>query len=313
MYKGLQSFFMILAVAMTHMLGSCTKPSLEGNIIITAVSNKQQAIEFKTMKYRGLLDGAKILAINTENKPSTALLLTDDFYAACSPDISFDARKMVFAGQKSNTDIWQIYEMDLSSLRYIQLTNASENCTDPIYLPGERIAYSKVHTYDLGFKGHALMVMQSDGSQQQQITYSPGSYVGSLLLHDGRIISMNQQIGSETEKRNLMVMRPDGTKETLFYKSRDQDELITLTRETADGQMVLLENNEAGKEQLFTLTYNNPMHGKKIIHGEIAGDILGVSLLNNENLLVCYKANESDDYGLYELDYKNSGQYSTCL
>jgi hypothetical protein len=50
------------------------------------------------------------------------------------------------------------------------------------------------------------------------------------------------------------------------------------------------------------------MHGKKIIHGEIAGDILGISLLNNKNLLVCYKANESDDYGLYELDYKNSGR-----
>lgn len=307
MYREVQSFFVILAFAMLYLLTSCNNASMQGHIIITAVNNKERVLEFKSPTYTGFLKSAKLLAIDPESETTSALLLTKDFYSACSPDISFDARKMVFAGQKSDSDTWQIYEMDLSSLRYKQLTNATENCTDPLYLPGEKIAFSKASGHDSVFKGHSLMVMQADGSQPQQITFSPGSYFGSTLLHDGRIITLNRQAGSETEKRNLMVMRPDGTKETLFYQSREFDELIATGRETVDGQILLLEKSKEGKDNLFTVSYNNPMNSKKHINGGLSGEILGLSPLTNENLLICYKASENDNYGLYELDYRNSG------
>ncbi len=308
MFKGLQSFFIfiILVSAIGHSLTSCNETSTKGSILITVIHNKQQASEFKSLTHRGFLKRAKILAINPKSETISALPLTDDFYSACAPDISFDAHKMVFAGQKSNADIWQIYEMDLGSLRYTQLTNSTENCTDPIYLPGERIAFSRSSDRESSYKGHALMVMHIDGSQQQQITYSPGSYFGSTILHDGRIMAMNHQFNSGPDNLKLMVMRPDGTKETLFYKSQEKDHLIAKGRETAEGQIILLEKNEEGKDELFTLAYNNPMNSKKSINGEMAGDFSGVSPLNNGKLLVCYKAAESENYGLYEFDYKNS-------
>ena len=139
MYREVQSFFVILAFATLYLLTSCNNASMQGHIIITAVDNKDRVLEFKSPTYKGFLKSAKLLAIDPESETTSALLLTKDFYSACSPDISFDARKMVFAGQKSDNDTWQIYEMDLSSLRYKQLTNATENCTDPLYLPGENL------------------------------------------------------------------------------------------------------------------------------------------------------------------------------
>ena len=156
-----------------------------------------------------------------------------------------------------------------------------------------------------GSKGYALFVMNTDGSQEEQITFSPGFYNGTTVLHDGRIISMNRQASHESNQINLMVMRPDGTKEMLFYKTEDGGQLMAGGKESEDGQIYLIEKNKEGLGELLAISYNNPKKSKKLVTEKGAGDFIGINTMNNKRLLVCYRTSKDDAYGLYELDPEN--------
>ena len=75
---------------------------------------------------------------------SSLKVLTEDFYSACAPDISYDGKFMLFSGQQKQDEPWQIWEMNLDNLKYRRITSFNENCTDPAYLPGERLVFSKL-------------------------------------------------------------------------------------------------------------------------------------------------------------------------
>ncbi len=307
MYRTLRSFFILLGLTVISgcFFVSCNQRSSEGMIIMTQVDKDQKIIDFTSEGYPSVRLGAKIMMIDPKHPEREALLLSKEFYSACSPDISFDAKKMVFTGQKTQQDAWQLYEMNLASLEYEPLTNSPENCIDPVYLPGDKIIYSKELGIENRHMGRALFVMTSDRSLQEQITFSPGSYAGITVLHDGRIISMNRPLASDANKTHLMVMRPDGTKEMLFYKSEGEGQLFAKGRETENGEIYLLEKNEEGMGNLFAISYNNPLKSKKLISEKVAGDFIGMSPLNNGRLLVCYRKSKDDSYGLFELDPKN--------
>lgn len=307
MFRELRSVFIffILTVTSGCLFISCTQHSSEGMIVMTQIDKDQETIAFNSADNLRFFKGAKIMMMDPSNPERKATLLTEDFYAACSPDISFDAKKMIFTGQRNEDDIWQIYEMDLTSLQYKQVTNSIENCTDPAYLPKDRIVYSKIINAENGEKGKALFVSTMDGDQEEQITFNPGYYGGTSMLHDGRIISMMGPSTSEPIKSKLMVMRPDGTKEMLFYKSEGDVELIGKGRETENGEIYLLEKNEEGLGKLYAISYNNPLNSRKLIEAAAGGDFIGISPLNGGGLLACYRESKDDLYDVFEIDSKD--------
>ena len=306
MCRALKSFFVlfILSGISGSLLVSCVQRSAEGMIVMTVAANEQQ-LNFDVTDKAGFFEETKILMIDPVHPESEPISLSEDFYAACSPDISFDAKKMVFAGKKNQNDIWQLYEMELTSLQYKQLTNSTENSTSPAYLPGDRIIYSKEIFILAEEKSQALFVIKSDRSKEEQITFSPGSYTGSSVLHDGRVISMNRSLHSELNKYNLMVMRPDGTKEMLFYQSNDKSQLVSKGRETEEGEIFLLEKNDDDTRKLISISYNNPLKSRKLISENAEDDFIGISSLNNGHLLACYRTSKEDTYSLFELDASN--------
>ncbi len=87
-------------------------------IVITQIDKDQEITAFDSTEDLRVFKEAKIMMIDPSQPERKALLLSDDFYSACSPNISFDAKKMIFTGQKNKHDAWQIYEMDLTSLQY---------------------------------------------------------------------------------------------------------------------------------------------------------------------------------------------------
>ncbi len=307
MFRTLGSFiilFSLIGISGCFVI-SCNHRSSEGMIVLTQIDKDQETTGFSLVENQAVFSGAKIMMMDPTHTDRPALLLSNDFYSACSPVISFDARKMIFTGQKSDNSVWQIFEMDLVNLQYEQLTNSITNCVDPSYLPGKKIVYSKFMHGEKGSKGYALFVMNADGSQEEQITFSPGFYNGTTVLHDGRIISMNRQASHESNQTNLMVMRPDGTKEMLFYKTKDGGQLMAEGKESEDGQIYLIEKNKEGLGELLAISYNNPKKSKKLVTEKGAGDFIGINTINNKRLLVCYRTSKDDAYGLYELDPEN--------
>lgn len=288
-----------MVAALGCLLVSCKDDSIEGKVLLTAIKDPQMVEVYTGTSGVGVLPGAAIIAIDPQQEGTAAKVISDGFYSACFPDVSYNGQKIVFTGQLQEGEVWQIFEMNLKDLSTQQLTHAEFNCYEPKYLPGGRVVYAQEVSGENQAK--RLMVLQEGYKESRQITFSPNSYSGTTVLHDGRIISLSQSSNESPEGR-IMVMRPDGTKEMLFYKSEENRRLIAKPREIGNHRVLALEKDENGKNVMFNLDYNDPLHSKLILSDHLTGDFAGIGTSYQNNILFCYKPSSNYNYGLYVFD-----------
>ncbi len=103
MFRTLGSFIILFSLMAISgcFVSSCNQRSSEGMIVLTQIDKDQETTDFSSAEDQAVFFGAKIMMIDPTHVDRPALLLSNDFYSACSPVISFDARKMIFTGQKS--------------------------------------------------------------------------------------------------------------------------------------------------------------------------------------------------------------------
>jgi Hydrazine synthase alpha subunit middle domain len=286
-------------------LASCGEKSKEAGIILTRTGVKIGDSKFSAADSRKNTLRSEIVAIEPGDlspKPLTA-----SFYSARSPEISNDGRFMIFAGQKKQGDKWQIWETDLANLKTRQLTKLKTDCTDPAYLPLGRFLFTSHSTADSLKPNESIFTSNIDGSDLTRITYNPDMYAASSVLRDGRILTIGVQEFPETGDQKFMVMRPDGTKSELFYKSSNGSELSGRGLETDNGRIVFIESvkSNPGKGNLISVSYNNPMHSRLSLSSGIEGDFMAVCPEPSGKLLVSYRKKASERYALYEFDPEN--------
>ncbi len=252
-------FIIILGLSISSIFfSSCRENSKEGMIVFTQVPGDMQKNNYMTGNSWRYKNNSRIAAINP-NKPEAKLeVLTEDFFSACSPEISYDGKFMIFAAQKTKNDRWKIWEMNLENLKTRQITFFTENCIDPAYLPGGRVVFSKFSTNEIVKDGHTLFTCNLDGSNVAQITFSPHTYFASTVLQDGRILTISRQLYPEYKDGMLLIMRPDGTKEELFYKGLKGNEIHSRGWETNIGKIIFIEteNNDKKRGNIISINYN---------------------------------------------------------
>jgi hypothetical protein len=212
---------------------------------------------------------------------------------------------MLFSGKQKQSDTWQIWEMDLENNKSRLITKTSENCTFPAYLPGNRMVFSKYTPNDSLKAWNSLYTCNLDGSGLQRITFNPEDYNAVNVLSDGRILTIGNQVYPEKGKRMLMVLRPDGTKLELFYKSAEEFILNSTAREASDGKIVFIENKGTEKGNLISISYNRPLHSRINLTSGLEGDFLSVCPHSSGKLLVSYRKSDSERYSLCEFDAEN--------
>lgn len=286
---------------------SCKGKPITDLIIITECAEKAGNPDYISGESWRYISGARLLAVNPNNPGKSPKMLTEGFYSACSPDISYDGKYMLFAGQQKEGDAWQIWEMDLGNSSVRQITTSADNCTDPVYLPGNRLLYSKILANDSLKAGYSLYAGNLDGSGMQRITYSPNCYFASGTMHDGRVLTISRQLYPAPEEQLMMVMRPDGTKADMFYKGAENTSLLGRAAETADGKIVFVESDSANHESghLVSITYNRPLNSRINLTSGLEGDFLTVSVRSSGKYLVTYRKADTDRFALYEFDPEN--------
>jgi len=250
------------------------------------------------------LPGARIREISPD-KPGSSRILTKDFFSACFPDISYDGKSMIFAGQKSEGDTWQIWEMDLGKGKYRQITSSTEDCTDPAYLPAGRLVFSKRTLNDTVKNSHCLYVCNINGSGLQQITFSPQSMFATSVLKDGRLIAIGTQTYPEKGEPVLMVMRPDGTKADMFYKNLSGPaNFLNSPCETTDGKILFTESGKGDFSggKLVSVNYSRPLFTRKELTTDTEGDFIFAMPFAENKFLVSCRKKSSDRYALYDFD-----------
>ncbi|MGB8359269.1 MAG: hypothetical protein WCD55_11720 [Bacteroidales bacterium] len=283
---------------------SCSKNTSDDNkLILTEAPGNVHLPDYSSGASWRNLSGARIISVDLE-RPGSQKTLTKDFYSACFPEISYDGKSILFAGQHKENDPWQIWEMNLKTRKYRQVTSGSEECTDPAWLPGERIVFSKLTANDTVKSAYCLFTCNADGSGLRQITFSPEDNLATTVLKDGRLLTVKNQLLPVQVGPMLAVMRPDGTKADKFYTGPGNSKYLNRAHETDDGRIIFAESDSENhtRSRLVSISYNRPLHTRTDLTTSIPGDFYNVLPLRPDKYLVSYRKSDSDRFALYEFN-----------
>ena len=289
--------FLTLAISM-----SCQDDLGNEDALFTVIKTDAKRAESSYLESFGLIPQASILYYRTSKGEGSTRSLTKGFYSASNPNVNFNGKSMVFSAQKRETDVWQIYEMDLGSGDLGQLTNSETNCLSPVYLPDGSIVFSK-EIQEGNLNDYALFKINKERKGEERITFTPGSYFVLSTLHDGRIICAKiNDVQNDLSHRKLMVMRPDGTKEMLF--SKNKKERVRAGVESTDGSIYLFESDGNESGSIYGLNYNDPLHTKTVLSEKVGDEIMAMSFREPGLLLLSLEDSKILEQGVYEFDIK---------
>ncbi len=281
---------------------SCNKKSLnEGKIIFTQVpSNSLNEKQLKVMDFR-YASGMKIAVANFGVSLDNIRVLTGDFYSARAPEISYDAKSMVFSGQRNAGDIWQIWTMDLTNDRVFQITSSETNCTDPAWLPDGKIAYSKLMEDQASISYHALFKIEPDGCCEQRLTFQPHEDLNASVMKDGRILVASRQVYPDQNSVKYLALRPDGTKAELFYAPENTQSSLSKAVEDLNGRILFAESGMLGSIQ-----FNRPLHSKSEPLNSNQGVFQSIYPMEKDRILASQRKPSESTFGISVLSLSNA-------
>ncbi|MDP6044271.1 MAG: hypothetical protein QGG25_01580, partial [Phycisphaerae bacterium] len=140
------------------------------------------------------------------------------------PDLSFDAKRIVFCLMPYDERSFHLYEVNTDGTGLKQLTFGDYDDLDPIYLPNGKLLFNttRANTYvRCGPTHHSPVLARCDADGKNIYVVSRNSEPDYLpvLLPDGRIIYTRWEYTDKEQKRlqSLWTMNPDGTGVAAFW------------------------------------------------------------------------------------------------
>ncbi len=262
-------------------------------------------------------------------------VLTNDFRSACDPDISFDGKRILFAGKRKPADDWNIFEMELDEDSIRQVTTDAGDCRSPVYQGTVYTIISKEPWHQITFVGNqagelneygevpstSLYTCMADGSRLRRISYNPSSDMDPVILPDGRVLFSSWQRSTLERgfpgRISLFAMHTDGVDYALF--SGDEGKRVKrMPCVTTDRLVVFVENdsNEVpwdGAGTLASVSLRRNLHSYRPITRARDGLFHSPSPLPDGNILVSRRpAGKEGTHGLYRLDPR-TGQFAAVF
>ena len=120
------------------------------------------------------------------------------FAASADANVSFDGETVLFAGRKSVSDPWQIWELTLATRAVRRVTSTTTDAIRPLYLPsaqpGGHLVYAQRTSGGFQLENaraielEPIYASQDPQAAQVQLTYLRASAVPADVLADGRIL-----------------------------------------------------------------------------------------------------------------------------
>lgn len=124
--------------------------------------------------------------------------LVSGFAASADASVSFDGKRVLFAGERAAGDPWQIYELTLATHAVRQVVTAKTDAIRPLYLPtalpGERMVYALRTAYGFELENARVSPLPEELAKLDpypahlSLTYMHGNAAPTDVLADGRIL-----------------------------------------------------------------------------------------------------------------------------
>ena len=140
------------------------------------------------------------------------------------PDLSWDAKKVVFCFKPHNEKAFHLYEVAVDGSGLVQLTDGIFDDFDPIYLPDGHLLFSTTrgHTYVRCMpptNAYVLARCDLQGKDIYLVSYNNEPDYLPCVMDDGRIVYTRWEYTDKPLWRamKLWTMHPDGTQVMMFW------------------------------------------------------------------------------------------------
>ena len=265
--------------------------------------------------------------------PSGALtVLTPEFAAASDPSVSFDGRRVVFAGKRTLLETWNIWEMDVDGRNKRQLTRDLGNCREPEYLAtssitppdfADRVRWIAFESDAAGAYREgstelatSLYVTNTEpikgrGTVTWRTTFNLSSDFSPTVLRDGRVLFTSMQLAGRSagagERYPLLAANWDGSGLNIFAGDAQGCAFKTMAIETPDRHLAFVESASPSAlgGQLARVSFRRPLHSYEPLSSG-GGYYLNPYPIADGKLVVSYTAGK-ESFGLYYFDSAKGG------
>jgi hypothetical protein len=255
--------------------------------------------------------GARLVLLEPEGKTTD---LAPDFASACDPDVSFDGKRILFAGQKEVGDPWNIWELEVGGSALRQITRETLDARSPRYLStfytitSSEPWYTILFVRDDGVMNEAssapatsLYTVRLDGSELRRITFHPGNDRTPFLMQDGLVLFAGARSGPELTDDGMRIfgVQTDGIDYALYGATQGR-RLQHMPTRTSDDLVVFVEGDSLpwdGGGTLGSVEARRPFHSYRPLTGGDDGLFHSPSPLADGTLLVSRR----QEGGTYEI------------
>ncbi len=158
--------------------------------------------------------GAQLLLVHD----GKATPLVAGFAETADADISFDAKRVLFAGKRTTGDPWQIWELTLQDGSVRNVIQTEGDAERPFYLPGGRMVWAqrtasgfRIESAPDGHPPKVPFLNPTAGPGILPLTYIQTSTFPATILADGRILFESGYPLGEGATPELYVVYADGS------------------------------------------------------------------------------------------------------
>lgn len=265
-------------------------------------------------------DGARLMLLKKDGSLRT---LTPEFHSTADPVVSFDGKKVLFAGKKSAQDSWNVFEMNADGSGIRQITRDMGNCRTPMYqsalfyLNDPKPSYQVTFVSDAGGElnesvpavAQNLYSIRMDGSGLRRLTYGVSSSYDPVQMADGRIVFSNWQRHDFERgphgRIDLFGVSIDGTDFAVFSGSQGK-RIKHMATATANRSIIFVESDEPrwdGSGSLASLALRRNLHSYRAITALEDGLFHSPSPLPDGSILVSMRPTSAgSSHSIYRLN-----------
>ena len=178
------------------------KTALDATIVLAQVPRQAKA-DAKAWDTKGLMrtdwfEGSRIVVVSPEGQ---VRVLSEGFASACDPNVSFDARHVVFAGKRDPQSPWRIWEIGIAGQDLRPISPENQDARNPIYLSRLFTLDSPEPWFTIIYVGKdniinetgcasasSLYNIKLDGTELRRLTFNPNHNFDPFQMWDGRVI-----------------------------------------------------------------------------------------------------------------------------